>query len=133
MALVSLAIFALEELVKYSELKRQREASIRNNLTSVEVDERLFGYGGKSHEYNDARPNSRFKIVSNYLTKPLGRIFVTAGLHDRGLRRSRSTRCCRFARATRHRNCSLWDRCVAGGDRALRRAVELALLLYGDW
>lgn len=48
---VAMGIFALEELVKYSELKHGKETAIQKNLTSVEVDERLFGHGKDSHGY----------------------------------------------------------------------------------
>jgi len=48
---VALAIFALEELVKYAELKRLKELAIRANSLAIEVDKRLFGHGRNSHEY----------------------------------------------------------------------------------
>jgi AbiV family abortive infection protein len=48
---VAIAIFALEELTKYHQLKRQKETATCNNLQSVEVDERLFGYGRSAHEF----------------------------------------------------------------------------------
>jgi AbiV family abortive infection protein len=48
---MALAIFALEELVKYSELKHMKQEALRRGVTSIEVDERLFGRCRKSHEY----------------------------------------------------------------------------------
>jgi AbiV family abortive infection protein len=49
---VALAIFALEELVKYYVLKRKKDDAVKNQMTSVEVEELLFGRGrGNSHKY----------------------------------------------------------------------------------
>ena len=48
---VALAIFALEELAKYYALKHGKDDAIRNHMTSVEVEELLFGRGhGNSHK-----------------------------------------------------------------------------------
>jgi AbiV family abortive infection protein len=49
---VGLAIFALEELVKYYVLKQKKDEAIKKQMTSVEVEELLFGRGrGNSHRY----------------------------------------------------------------------------------
>jgi len=49
---VALAIFALEELVKYYVLKRKKDDATKRQMTSVEVEELLFGRGrGNSHKY----------------------------------------------------------------------------------
>ena len=47
---VALAIFALEELAKYYVLKHGKDDAIRNRMTSVEVEELLFGRGRNSHK-----------------------------------------------------------------------------------
>lgn len=48
---VAMAIFALEELVKYFILKREKDSAIQAKMTSIQVDERLFGRGRNSHKY----------------------------------------------------------------------------------
>lgn len=46
-----MAIFALEELVKYFVLKRDKKLALETQETSIKVDERLFGRGRNSHQY----------------------------------------------------------------------------------
>jgi AbiV family abortive infection protein len=49
---VALAIFALAEVAKYYVLKRKKDDAIKRQMTSVEVEELLFGRGrGNSHKY----------------------------------------------------------------------------------
>jgi AbiV family abortive infection protein len=49
---VAMAIFALEELAKYYDLKRKRASALRSRTNVIKVDERLFGRGrGNSHLY----------------------------------------------------------------------------------
>lgn len=47
----AMSVFALEELVKYRSLKEARKSAVAAGKTSLEVDGRIFGMGGKSHEF----------------------------------------------------------------------------------
>lgn len=72
---VALAILALEELAKYYALKQAKEIAIRNKQTSAEVDERLFGYGNRSHEY-------KLRIAKDQKLIPLDNWTINTGKFD---------------------------------------------------